>query len=389
MNKPKLIRITTIPLSLFSLLKGQLKFMKSYFDVLGVSSDGPYIDNVRENEGVKIETVEMTRKISPIKDLKAVWSLYKIFKKEKPLIVHTHTPKAGTTGMLAAKLAGVPYRLHTIAGLPLLEVTGKKRTLLDLVEKATYACATNIYPNSFELKEIILKNKYTSPEKLKVIGNGSSNGIDTKHFDPELFPKENLNDLKRELNITESNFVFVFIGRLVGDKGINEMIEAFEQLPPTLNAKLILVGPFEAELDPLKPVTLKAIQENTNIISCGFQKDVRPYFAISDVLLFPSYREGFPNVVMQAGAMGLASIVSNINGCNEIIVEGENGLIIPVKSSGALLEAMMKLVNNEPLFQKLKSNSRRMIVERYDQQLVWEAILNEYRLITGEELISN
>ncbi len=387
MDKPKLIRITTIPISLFSLLKGQLKFMKSYFDVLGVSSEGSYIDNVRENEGVPMLTVEMTRKISPVKDIKAVWSLYKIFKKEKPLIVHTHTPKAGTTGMLAAKLAGVPFRLHTIAGLPLLEVKGKKRTLLDLVEKATYACATNIYPNSFELKEIILKNNYTSPEKLKVIGNGSSNGIDTTHFDASIFSSDTVSDLKKELNIKEEDFVFVFIGRLVGDKGINEMIEAFEQLPKFYNAKLILVGPFEAELDPLKPITLKAIERNENIISCGFKTDVRPYFAISNVLLFPSYREGFPNVVMQAGAMGLPAVVSNINGCNEIIVEGENGLIIPVKSSIALLEAMLKLMNNKTLYNKLKTNSRRMIVERYEQQLVWEAILNEYRLITGMELL--
>lgn len=386
MDKPKLIRITTIPLSLFSLLKGQLKFMKSYFDVIGVASDGPYIDNVRENEGVKIETVEMTRKISPIKDLKAVWSLYKIFKKEKPLIVHTHTPKAGTTGMLAAKLAGVPFRLHTIAGLPLLEVKGKKRTLLDIVEKATYACATNIYPNSFELKEIIIKNKYTNPNKLKVIGNGSSNGIDTTHFDPALFTDEKLIELRKQLNINDSDFVFVFIGRLVGDKGINEMVEAFEKLPTENNAKLILVGPFEEDLDPLKPHTLKVIEDNPNIISCGFQKDVRPYFAISDVLLFPSYREGFPNVVMQAGAMGLPSVVSNINGCNEIILEGENGLIIPVKSSIALLESMLKLMQDKNLFNKLQTNSRKMIVERYEQQLVWEAILTEYRLITGIKL---
>lgn len=388
MDKPRLIRITTIPLSLFSLLKGQLKFMKTYFDVLAVSSDGAYIQNVRDNEGVPVLTVEMTRTISPIKDLKAVWSLYKIFKKEKPLIVHTHTPKAGTTGMLAAKLAGVPYRFHTIAGLPLLEVKGAKRKLLDLVEKATYACATNIYPNSFELKDIILKNKYTSPEKLKVIGNGSSNGIDTNHFDPSLFADEQLTSLRNTLKISNNDFVFVFVGRLVGAKGINEMVEAFKTLAPEYNSKLILVGPFEPELDPLSSQTLKDIEENPNIISCGFIKDVRPYFAISDVLLFPSYREGFPNVVMQAGAMGLPSIVSNINGCNEIVIDGENGIIIPVKDSEALLDAMLKLITNNDLYNKLKSNSRKMIVDRYEQKLVWEAILEEYRLVTGNTLIN-
>src|SRR5690606_26622339 len=120
------------------------------------------------------------------KDIKAVWQLYKIFKKERPLIVHTHTPKAGTVGMLAAKLAGVPYRLHTVAGLPLLVVKGKKRKLLDVVEKFTYACATKVYTNSFGLYDIILENKYTTKDKLKVIGKGSTNGIDTSYFKPEL-----------------------------------------------------------------------------------------------------------------------------------------------------------------------------------------------------------
>lgn len=386
MDKPKLVRITTIPLSLFSLLKGQLKFMKNYFEVQAVTSNGELIDSVRENEQVPVHTIEMTRKISPLKDINALWKMYKYLKKEKPLIVHTHTPKAGIVGMLAGKIAGVPYRFHTVAGLPLLEVTGKTRILLNAVEKLTYSCATHVYPNSFVLREILIKQGFAKEEKLKVIANGSSNGIDTSYFDISNISEQRINDLKKELNISPEDFVFVFVGRLVGDKGLNEMVAAFERIQNLKNVKLLLVGPFESDLDPLKNETLKAIEENKDIICVGFQKDVRPYFAISDVLVFPSYREGFPNVVMQAGAMGLPVIASDINGCNEIIVEKENGLIIPVKDENAVYTAMVKLLEDKDLFNKLKSNARKMIVDRYEQKLVWQAILEEYKKVTGLHL---
>lgn len=382
MNKPKLFRITTVPISLFFLLKGQLRFMNQYYDVKGVSSEDE--DGLRlaaaENEGIEIIPIEMTRTISPIKDLKSVWQLYKLFKKEKPLIVHTHTPKAGTVGMLAAKLAGVPNRLHTIAGLPLLEATGPKRRLLDLVEKATYACATKIYPNSKGLHDIILENKYTRAEKLKVIGQGSTNGIDTSHFDPAVLVEEDLEKLREEIGIQSEDFVFVFVGRLVQDKGINELLSAFQKLSEKLStAKLLLVGFFEKELDPLSEVSEKILETNKSIIYVGFQKDVRPYFAISHALAFPSYREGFPNVVMQAGAMNLPSIVTDINGCNEIIIEGENGTIIPVKNETALYEAMLKFMEDKTYYNQLKQNARTMIADRYEQQVVWEALLAEYQ----------
>lgn len=378
--KKKLIRITTVPISLFSLLKGQLRFMSKHYEVKGVSSGGDLRAEVEKNEGVSIIPIEMTRTISPIRDLQSVWSLYKLFKKEKPFIVHTHTPKAGTVGMLAAKLAGVPHRLHTIAGLPLLEAQGNKRRLLNVVEKATYACATNIYPNSKGLFDIILESNFTKVDKLKVIGQGSSNGIDTSHYNPEIFSLEEKMKLKSELKIQEGDFVFIFVGRLVKDKGVNELLEAFQKLSQQCpKVKLLLVGFQETELDPLSLTSLTVIKNNRNISSVGFQKDVRPYFSIANALVFPSYREGFPNVVMQAGAMGLPSIVSNINGCNEIIIEEKNGVIIPPKDSDALYQAMLRFVIDQPLLNKLKTNARKMIVDRYEQQVVWDAILAEYK----------
>lgn len=395
MTKPKLIRITTVPVSLKTLLKGQHRFMsENGFEVIGVSSNGEQLYEVKNEEDVRVEALEMTRTISPVRDLKALWSFYKLCKKEKPLMVHSHTPKAGIVGMLGAKLAGVPIRLHTVAGLPLMEATGVKRKILDFVEKLTYASATKVYPNSKGLYDFILDNNYTSIEKLKVIGQGSSNGIDTSHFDPVLISEQKKQELKQSLRIKESDFVFVFVGRLVGDKGINELVEAFRMMTGRVGEersgrrgekiKLLLVGPLESELDPLQPETLKAIEKNPNIISVGFQKDVRPYFAISDALIFPSYREGFPNVVMQAGAMGLPSIVSNINGCNEIVVEGGNGTIIPVKTVEAIQIAMQKMSEDIEYYSKLKENARPMIQSRYEQSVVWKALLEEYNSLINK-----
>lgn len=381
MNKPKLIRITTVPSSLKILLKGQLHFMsQNGFEVLGVSSDGMDLDEVRENESVEVQAIEMTRTISPLKDLKSLWSFYKLCKKEKPQIVHSHTPKAGIIGMLGAKLAGVPYRLHTVAGLPLMEAIGTKRKVLDMVEKLTYRCATNVYPNSKGLYDFILNNKFTSSEKLKVIANGSSNGINTSFFNPLEITDAQISKTLSDCNISSEDFIFIFVGRLVGDKGVNELIKAFSSIGRE-DVKLLLVGAQEPELDPLLPETLNTINTNPNIISVGFQKDVRPFFSIAHCLVFPSYREGFPNVVMQAGSMMLPAIVSDINGCNEIIVNGENGLIIPVKDSESIENSMKELLANPDLLSKMINNSRKMIQERYEHTIIWHSLLNEYKEI--------
>jgi glycosyltransferase involved in cell wall biosynthesis len=382
MNKPKLIRITTVPISLDKLLSGQLNFMQTNFEVVAVSSEKEYLERVGLKENVRTFHLEMSRKITPINDLIAVVRLFFFLLREKPAIVHTHTPKAGIVGMLASFLARVPCRLHTIAGLPLLEEKGLKRKVLNFVEKLTYACATKIYPNSFGLKDIILEQKFCNANKIKVIVNGSTNGIDTSFFSPSLIKLEEMQQLKLDLNIAEDDFVFVFVGRLVKDKGINELVTAFEDLHKlNSKAKLLLVGDYESDLDPLFPEVLNSIKENPAIISVGFQYDVRPYFSIADVLVFPSYREGFPNVVMQAGAMGLPSIVSDINGCNEIIENNSNGFIIPVKDSKAVFEKMKLYLYDDSIYTFHKSMARDKIESRYQQSLVWEAILLEYKFL--------
>ena len=307
----KLIRLSTIPGSLRSLLKGQLRFMSEKgFDVIGVSSDGEALKEVAYNEDIRIIPINMARRIAPIQDLKSLWNLWVLFRKEKPVIVHSITPKAGLLSMLAAKMAGVPIRIHTFTGLVFPTRTGVMQKTLILMDKLLCWAATNIYPEGNGVRQDLINYKITS-KPLKVIANGNINGIDLEYFSVSQVSEEQKNQLREHLGIKPNDFVFIFVGRLVSDKGINELIKAFSSLKFD-NVKLLLVGPMEKKLDPLKEETLRKIETNPSIIAVGFQKDVRPYFAISNVLAFPSYREGFPNVVIQAGAMELPCIVSNI-----------------------------------------------------------------------------
>lgn len=386
MQRKKLVRITTVPLSLEKLLEGQLSYNSTYFEVIAISSEEERLKVFAQNEGLRYFPLNLTRKITLLKDIIAVIKLYKFLKKEKPAIVHTHTPKAGIVGMMAAWLAGVPSRLHTVAGLPLMEATGFKRTVLNFVEKLTYRFATKVYPNSKGLYDFILSEKFTKPSKLSMIGKGSSNGIDTTYFNPLHYSENDKTTLRNELKIPKNHFLYIFVGRLVKDKGINELITAFSKFAETNDrVSLLLVGPFENDLDPLQNETIRTIEDHSSIYPVGYQNDVRPYFAIADALVFPSYREGFPNVVMQAGAMGLPSIVTDINGCNEIIIHRLNGLIIPPKNLEALAKAMRLLMEDINLYQQLQGNARAQITNRFEQQQVWDALLEEYQMLLKQK----
>jgi len=381
LSNPKLIRTSTVAISLDYLLKGQLSFLQKHYEVLAVSGNDIHLEEVAKREMVRTIGLEMQRNISPLKDLLSLWNLYLLFKKEKPLMVHSITPKAGLLTMVAGFFAGVPIRIHTFTGLIFPSKTGLLKRLLILMDKLLCKFATHIYPEGNGVKQDLINFGITS-KPLKVIANGNVNGIDTDYFNKNNISESDIQILKTTLGINSNDFIFIFVGRLVGDKGINELITAFKKFDTTDSIKLLLVGPFEQELDPLSVDTLHEINSNTNIISVGFQKEVRSYFAIADALVFPSYREGFPNVVLQAGAMSLPCIVTDINGSNEIIIDGINGLIISPKNHEELHEAMLKLVNDNLLREYLQNNSRKMIVSRFEQKMVWESLLEEYKRIT-------
>ena len=376
----KLIRITTVPISLEKLLENQARFFKTYYSVTLVSSQKEQLQKLAEEQGVNHFSLEMTRKITPLQDLRCLLQLIRFLRKDKPHIVHTHTPKAGIVGMLAAFITGVPLRMHTVAGLPLMEAKGLKKSILYVVERLTYRCATHVYPNARGLMDFIQEKKLAGKTPLKCIGNGSSNGIDLTYFNPERVSKEQEMSFREKWNISKDDFVFLFIGRLVGDKGVNELVAAFEQLANKIpNAKLLLVGPQEPTLDPLKQVTIASIEKNPKIVSTAYQQDVRPFLKMAQVFVFPSYREGFPNVVLQAGAMGIPCIVSDINGCNEIIENEVNGLIVPPKSIQPLSEKMYSLYKDPEKRAIFIDRTKERIATNFERTHYWKLLLEEYK----------
>ncbi|MDB2701718.1 glycosyltransferase family 4 protein [Flavobacteriaceae bacterium] len=378
----KLVRITTVPISLEKLLENQARFFKTFYSVTLVSSQKEQLQRLAKEQGVNHFSLEMTRKITPLHDLRCLLQLIRFLRKDKPHIVHTHTPKAGIVGMLAAFIAGVPLRMHTVAGLPLMEAKGLKKSILYAVERLTYRCATHVYPNARGLMDFIQEKKLAGKTPLKCIGNGSSNGIDLTYFNPERVSKEQEMSFREKWNISKDDFVFLFIGRLVGDKGINELVAAFEQLANKIpNAKLLMVGPQEPTLDPLKQVTIASIEKNPKIVSTAYQQDVRPFLKIAQVFVFPSYREGFPNVVLQAGAMGIPCIVSDINGCNEIIENEVNGLIVPPKSIQPLSEKMYSLYKDPKKRATFIDRTKERIATNFERTHYWKLLLEEYKCL--------
>ena len=375
----KLIRTATVPISLNILLKGQLQFLNKNFDVVAISGQDKHLLEVENRESVKTIAVPFTRTISLFNDVVSLIKLYLVLRKQKPLIIHSITPKAGLLSMIAGYFANVPIRMHTFTGLIFPSKTGFVKKVLITMDKILCHFATHIYPEGNGVKNDLINYKITN-KSLKIIANGNVNGIDCDYFNANHFSETIIQNLKAELKIEPIDFVFIFVGRLVKDKGINELIAAFARFSDTnKHVKLLLVGSFEQHLNPINDPTIHQINTNKNIISVGFQNDVRPYFAIANALVFPSYREGFPNVVLQAGAMNLPSIVTNINGCNEIIAHNFNGLIIDVKNDNAIVEAIKTLFFDSDLVAKMKNNSRKVILEKFEQQLVWDAILEEYQ----------
>ncbi|MEH6770787.1 glycosyltransferase family 4 protein [Maribacter arcticus] len=384
-SRKKIIRTAAVPGSLYGLLTGQLRFLNQHYEVIGVASEGSIMEIVAQREGIRTESINIERSISPFKDLISLFKLYRFFRKEKPMMVHSITPKAGLLSMIAAYFAKVPVRAHTFTGLIFPTQTGFLKKLLLLFDKIICAFATNVYPEGNGVKNDLIQYKVTK-KPLKVIANGNVNGKDLTFFDPLLFPKESTKSEKNKLGITENDFVFIFIGRLVNDKGINELIHSFSQLNKTQSAiKLILVGSHEGETDVLPSNTWDLLNTEENIIWVGQQDDIRLYLSMANALVFPSYREGFPNVVLEAGAMGLPALVTDINGSNEIIVHGKNGYIVPSKDEQALLEAMTLFVEDSQLVSNMAQLARPMIANRYEQNFVWESLLNEYKRIEHKD----
>lgn len=375
----RIIRTSTIPGSLNHFCRGLLKDLQENegYEIIAVSSPDDALDEISIREGVRTYAVPMERHISPLKDFVSLCRLIRVFYKEKPDMVHSITPKAGLLSMMTAWICRVPVRLHTFTGLVFPTSSGLKQKILIFTDRLTCACATHIVPEGEGVKNDLIGYQITK-KPLKVLGYGNIKGIDLERFNPELSEVKKDAEKIRKDNV----FTFIFIGRLVGDKGINELIAAFKHLNLDYpNTRLLLVGLKEQNLDPLKTETIQEIEQNRAIEAVGGQKDVRPWLLASDTFVFPSYREGFPNVVIEAGAMGLPSIVTDINGSREIIIDGENGVIIPLKDINTLYKAMKSFVENPKLLEKFSQNARPLIASRFEQSYVRQCLKDYYKEI--------
>ena len=362
------------------LLPGQMHFMQQQgFTVLMISADGKERADVMENEQCPHIIVPMTRQITPVQDLKCLLKLIKIFKREKPDIVHTHTPKAGLLGMLAARICFVKVRIHTVAGLPLMVEKGGKLALLTFIEKLTYAAANQVWPNSNSLKEYITSHKLTRPGKLSVIARGSTNGIDLNRFNVQSLSPDIIKEVKNQISFSEENTYLLCIGRLVLDKGIVELVTAFIQLHKKNSAlKLILVGDFEEVLDPLPEDILKEIETNKSIIHIRWTNQVAYFMAVANLFIFPSHREGFPNVLLQAGAMQLPIICSEIPGNIDIVENRKTGLIFEVANTAQLSSCVEYALTHMPEMKAMALTLHNYIIENFRRENIWNSILMKY-----------
>lgn len=379
--KKKIIRITTVPLSLDVFCRGLLRELSEEYEVVAVSSPGPLLDEVARREGIRTAAVPMERRIAPLKDIASLWRLVRLFRKERPDMVHSMTPKAGLLSMMAARLTGVPVRLHTFTGLVFPSMTGRRRRLLELTDRLTATCATHIVPEGEGVRDDLLRFGITR-KPLRVLGYGNVRGIDLDWYDrtPEVLGEAE--SLRRRFGIGPDAFTFVFVGRLVADKGIRELTDAFFRLwEEGRKVHLLLCGETEAE-DPLPDSTRHRMETCPCIhFSAGWLSDVRPWYAAADALVHSSYREGFPNTVIEAGAMRLPCIVTDINGSREIIRDGENGRIVSPRDEEALYGAMKAFLEDPDALRVMSMRARKMVATRFEQGYVRSCLKDFYHEI--------
>ena len=377
--RPKIIRACTVPKSVI-FVTGMLSELQKQYEVVLLSSPGQELDEAEKLYGVRGIRVPMERHISLGHDLISLCRLIYIFMKEKPVMVHSMTPKAGLLCMIAAWLARVPVRVHTFTGLVFPTATGLKRKILMLTDRLTCACATHVIPEGEGVKNDLLRNGITK-KPIKVLGYGNVRGIDMARFDRRPEVMAFAQKIRKDDVLT-----FVFVGRIVKDKGINELCQAIEMLSGIAPVRLLLVGPYEDDLDPISQRSKNIIENNPSIEYLGskYGDELLACYAASDCFVLPSYREGFPNTVLEAGAMGLPSIVTDINGSREIIVQGENGVIIPPRDADALYNVMLDLIRNKPARERMAGNARKMIASRFEQGFVRRCLMDYYDEILSQ-----
>jgi glycosyltransferase involved in cell wall biosynthesis len=366
-----------VDLSLRYLLLNQLEWIREDgYDVVAISAPGPDVPLI-ESHGIPHFDVPMTRRFTPVADLKALVALVRVMRRERFDLVHTHTPKAGLLGQLAARISGVPVVVNTLHGFYFHEGTKPlPRRFYILMEWIAARCSDVILSQNREDIATAVDEGIAKPEDLKWLGNG----IDIVRFDRDRLPADTLDQLRRDIGLDADAPVVGFVGRLVEEKGILDLLEAAKKVVAHQpNVQFLIVGPYDDEKpDALRPDIAEkyGIAERCHFL--GMRQDMPELYALMDVLALPSYREGFPRAPMEASAMGVPCVVTDIRGCRETVDPGVNGLLFPVGDSAALADAILELLGDPERLRDMGAAGRLMAEERFDERKVFARVLAEY-----------
>jgi len=373
-------------MTLLVFFQGQMEYMQQQgFEVIGVSSPGPILQKVAERDRIPVYGVSMVRDILPFADLMALARLWRLFRRLRPAIVHGHTPKAAFLSMLAATLALVPIRFYSVHGLMIEILQGWRNRILRMVEWITCRCAHRVLGVSITVANVMIQEGLCPSDKIKVLREGSCNGVDSNRFSRERVPVSEVEQLRAQIRLSPGALVIGFVGRLVKDKGVNELIAAWNVLKedfPELH--LLIVGSFE-DRNSVKQEVAEQIKQDPRIHHLAWLSDVAPVYLLMDLLVLPTYREGLAYVPLEAAAMELPMVATQVTGCVDAVVDGVTGILVPPRDPIALADAIRKLLKDPELRQRMGKAGRERVVRDFKPEDIWEALYQEYVRLLKEK----
>jgi glycosyltransferase involved in cell wall biosynthesis len=374
-----LVHVTTVPETL-NFFRGQIGYLKKQgFEVHAVSSPGELLAEVAAREDISVHAVELPRRITPRQDLVALLKLYRLFTFLKPAIVHGHTPKGGLLAVIAARLARIPGVVYTIHGLPFTTAQGIKRKLLCWSETMACRLADRVFAVSQANKTDAVAQGFCPKEKIQILGSGSCNGVNAEQrFNPQKLAPGTREELRNYYRINPDSLVLGYVGRIVRDKGIAELEEAWQSLRRKFSSLyLLLVGPEEPQ-DPVPAALISRLKADPRVIFCGWVGNPLPFYAAMDLLILPTYREGFPVVPLEAAAMKLPVVATHVDGCREAVSDGVTGLLVPPRDSQSLAAAIERLLLDPELRHRLGQAGRQRVLQDFRPEAIWQALYENY-----------
>jgi glycosyltransferase involved in cell wall biosynthesis len=381
-NRPiRLLLAVTSPLSLL-MIAGQPAFFHQHGIATSVASgDGPMLAEFAAREGIEVLELPWQRGIAPLSDLVALWRLWRWLRRVRPSIISSGTPKAGLIGSLAGILARVPCRIYVLHGLRYETFAGLRRAVLFAADWISCRCCHRVHCVSDSVRDVAIAAGITSPQQSVVIADGTSNGIDVSRFEPTPALLAQAAAVRRDLAIPEDAPILGFVGRLAGDKGIHELLHAFQKLVAAVpNLRLLMLGDPDP-VDPLDESDLRLLREHPNIVCTGFVADTETYYRMMDIFVLPTHREGFPSTVLEAQASGKPVVTTTATGAIDSIVHEVTGILVPPRNAEALRAALERLLLDRASATRMGSAGRERVLRFFQREQVWRWFVNEYRAL--------